>query len=113
MAVIRGETVSVSLVTGSTTGRLGGSVPTYGKPADVANVLVVPSTGDESDYLRPEGVRVDYTLHFPRGYDSDLRGAIVTVRGETFRVVGEPHSYTEANVMGPWTMPVSVVRHDG
>lgn len=111
--MIRGETVTVALVTGSTTGRLGASVPTYGEPADVANVLVVPSTSDESDYLRPEGVRVDYTLHFPRGYDSDLRGALVTVRGKEFRVVGAPAPYTEANVPGPWTMPVGVVRHDG
>lgn len=111
--MIRGEAVTVTPLVGETAGRLGGSVPVYGDPAEVANVLVVPSTSSESDYLRPEGVRVDFTLHFPRGYDTDLRGALVTVRGIPCRVVGAPSPYTEANVPGPWTMPVEVVRSDG
>lgn len=111
--MIRGETVTVEHVIGTTKDRLNVDVPTYGEPVSVPNVVIVPSTLDETDYLRPDGIRVTYTLHFPRGYTQDLRGARVTVRGETYRVVGEPHPYTEANVRGPWTMPVQVGRADG
>lgn len=110
--MIRGETVTVRHVEGTTQGRIGPE-PTYGEPETVANVLVVPSTLDESAYLRPDGVSVDYTLHFPRGYAQDLRGALVTVRGKEYRVVGAPAPYTEGNVPGAWTMPVQAVRSDG
>ena len=54
-----------------------------------------------------------YTLHFPRGYSSALRGAKVTVRDDEFYVSGSPAPYTESNVRGAWTMPVEVGRHDG
>lgn len=101
--MIRGETVSVSLLTNSG----------YGAPADVDNVVVVPATADELDATHPDGITASYTLHFPRGYGQDLRGALVTVRGKEFRVVGDPQPYTESNVRGPWTMPVTAVRHDG
>ena len=85
--------------------------PDYSYPYD--SVLVVPATLDERDYLRPDGISVTYTLHFPRGYSQSLRGAYVTVRGDEYRVVGDPAPYTEENVRGPWTMPVSVGRSDG
>lgn len=110
--MIRGETVTVRHAGGTTQGRLG-PVPSYGESVAVENVLVVPSTLDETTYLRPDGMSVDYTLHFPRGYAQDLRGALVTVRGDECRVVGAPAPYTEGNVRGPWTMPVQVVRTDG
>lgn len=111
--MIRGETVYVAHVTGTATDRFGTPRPVYGEPVAVENVVVVPSTMDERDYLRPDGVRVTYTLHFPRGYSQSLRGAKVTVRGDEYRVVGDPAPYTEANVRGPWTMPVQVGRSDG
>ena len=111
--MIRGETVAVRHVTGTATDRLNVEVPVYGEPVDVGNVLVVPSTMGEADHLRPDGVRIAYTLHFPRGYPQSLRGARVTVRGDECRVVGDPKPYTEANVRGPWTMPVEVAMSDG
>ena len=111
--MIRGETVAVEHVIGTTKDRLNVDVPVYGEPVNVPNVVIVPFTLDETGYLRPDGIRVTYTLHFPRGYTQDLRGARVTVRGETYRVVGEPHPYTESNVRGLWTMPVQVGRADG
>lgn len=113
--MIHGETVYVSLLTvaGDARDRMGNPTRSYAEPAAVANVVVVPATEDELDATRPDGIRVTYTLHFPRGYAQDLRGAKVTVRGDEFRVVGDPKPYTEANVRGPWTMPVRVGRHDG
>lgn len=110
--MIRGETVCVRRVAGTTTGRLGPE-PAYREPERVDGVLVVPETVGETGYLRPDGETCDYTLHFPRGYGKDLRGALVTVRGREFRVVGSPAPYTEGNVPGRWTMPVQVVRADG
>lgn len=110
--MISGETVRVAHVSGAVDWTLG-EEPTYDEPVDVANVVVVPSTEGESDHLRPDGVRVAYTLHFPRGYARSLRGAKVTVRGDECRVIGDPRPYTEANVRGPWTMPVQVGRSDG
>lgn len=101
--MIRGETVSVSLLTNGA----------HAKATDVSNVVIDPYTYDEMDETRPDGITSSFTLHFPRGYSDDLRGALVTVRGKEYRVVGDPQPYTEANVPGPWTMPVKVVRHDG
>ena len=76
-------------------------------------MLVAPETAGEIGYLRPDGETSDLTLHFPRAYGQDLRGALVTVRGLDYRVVGAPAPYTEGNVPGRWTMPVQVVRADG
>lgn len=111
--MIRGETVHVSVVERGGNDRLGVPSRTYAEPVAVHNVVVVPSTANEISYERPDGVLVTYTLHFPRGFAEDLRGALVTVRGETYKVIGDPHPYTESNVRGPWTMPVQVGRSDG
>lgn len=111
--MIRGETVYVSLLTTGEADRLGNPERTYAEPVAVSNVVVDPSSSSEQTIERPDGVEVALTLHFPRGYASDLRGAIVTVRGEPYRVLDDPHAYTEGNVRGPWTMPVKVARHDG
>lgn len=111
--MIRGETVYVSQLVPGAVDRLGNPTDVHSAPKRVDNVVVVPSTDDEVDATRPDGIRVIYTLHFPRGYGQNLRGAIVTVRGDELRVIGDPKPYTEANVPGPWTMPVKVGRHDG
>ena len=116
--MIVGETVHVALLaTTTTTGeardRLGNQTRTYATPVAVTNVVVAPASSEELGDLRPDGMRAVYTLHFPRGYGQDLRGAKVTVRGHEYHVMGDPEPYTEANVRGPWTMPVTVGRHDG
>lgn len=81
----------------------------------VENVLVAPGPrADLSDAERPDGDRVAWNLHFPKGYPATLRGASVSVRGSVpLAVVGDPQHYTEANTPGPWSMPVEVWRADG
>ena len=75
----------------------------------VENVLVVPGqTNDVTDSVRPDGKSVSYTLHFPKGFDRSLRGALVKVRGEEFRVVGDPKHYTLENTPTKWWLPVEV-----
>lgn len=96
-----------------------GEVDPFGAPITsttstvVSGVLVAPGPTSDLDASRPEGVSVVYTLHFPRGFALALRGATVNVRGTDYEVVGDPQPYTEANVPGPWTMPVEVRAVEG
>jgi hypothetical protein len=97
---------------------LSGEVPVT-EPAGmrVENVLVNPSTTtyDRVDDGHPEAIECDLTLHFPRGFDEDLRGARVTVRGTEYEVIGSPQRYTDANLPPgcPWNLTAKVVRFDG
>lgn len=111
--MIRGETVSVRARTGSVADEFNNEVPTYAAPVDVPGVVVAPGTTTGETRQHPDGVSVALTLHFPKSYDGDLRGALVTVRGHEYRVVGDPEGYTKANVRGPWWLPVEVARADG
>lgn len=79
---------------------------------DVSAVVAPGATGDlGSD--RPEGVKVAYTLHFPKTWTASLRGCKVRVRGELYSVVGDPQAYTAENTPGKWNRPVEVTRTDG
>lgn len=111
--MIRGTTVTVALRTDSGPDELGYTEPTYADPINVANVVIAPGATDDLERQHPDGVRVAYTLHFPKTFNADLRGALVTFHGETFRVVGAPTCYMTENVRGPWYMPVGVERFDG
>lgn len=97
-------------------GRGPGNTPIYETEKEtVDDVLVAPgSRSDVIDSNRPDGVDVQYTLHFPKPYDSDLTGASISVRGEDpLDVVGSPRPYTLANTPTRWWMPVEVGRVDG
>lgn len=110
--MIFGETVTV-IRPNVTQDELG--EPVEGEPTreTVGNVLIAPGSTANMDETRPQGVSVVFTLHFPKGYGKTLRGCSVEVRGVAYEVVGDPQPYTEANVPGPWSMPVEVTRHDG
>lgn len=76
---------------------------------DPVQVLVAPgSTGDVAGSIRPDGVEVVYTLHWPKTDTRDLKGKRVEVRGIVFDVVGQPGAYTPENTPGPWNRPVQV-----
>ena len=83
----------------------------HGQPVDetVGNVLVSPGATADLEAARPEGVRVDYTLHFPRGYSQDLEGCSVTLPApwsQTVRVIGKPKPYIGVDTPTPWNLPV-------
>ncbi len=80
---------------------------------EVDGVLVTPGATSDLDASRPEGVRVAYTVHFPKTYASDLKGCKVEYLGETYRVIGEPQHYMDSATPGPWDMPAEVERVDG
>lgn len=113
---IVGETVHVLLRTLAGYDRLGDEVWSHDDVA-VDDVLVNPSTTtyDRKGDGHPEGVECDLTLHFPRGFDRDLRGARVIVRGTAYEVVGDPQRYTDANLPPGcgWNLTAKVVRFDG
>lgn len=107
--MIVGERVTVSRRV--ETGRDPGNNPTFDwVTEDVDDVLVAPgSQGDVADSNRPDGVRVRWTLHFPKGYPETLAHARIRVRGsEPVPVVGDPRHYTESNTPGRWSMPVEL-----
>lgn len=111
-SLIKGETVAVidRPVTRDEVGE-----PTYGEPVrtEVGDVLVAPGATADLDADRPEGVTVAYTLCFPKDFAGALRGREVEVRGEVFRVVGDPRPYAASNTPGPWNLTVGVTRADG
>ena len=77
----------------------------------VNNVLIVPGATTDLEASRPEGVRVAFTLHFPKTFTGSLEYALVTLPepyGGTYRVIGNPRPYMEANTPTPWNMPVEV-----
>lgn len=111
-SLIRGETVTVVR---PTVGRDALGEASYGEPerTDVEGVVVAPGPTADLDATRPEGVKVAYTLCFPKGYREPLRGCWVEVRGERCRVVGDPRPYTAENVPGPWNYTAEAARADG
>lgn len=77
------------------------------------DAVVAPGSTSDLDASRPAGYTVAYTLHLPKTWSRPLRGASVRLRGETYRVVGEPMPYTAANTPGDYYLPVEVGRADG
>lgn len=78
-----------------------------------ADVLVCPTSTEDLGASRPNGDEIVYNLHFKKGWSVPLRGAIIEVRGERFRVVGDPQMLTVENCPTPFNLKVKVVRDDG
>lgn len=76
------------------------------------NVLVVPKARIDMNTINTSQEICAYTLHFPKRctFLEALRGARIEVRGETYRVLGNPKKYMEANTPTEWIMPVDVAR---
>lgn len=77
----------------------------------VDDVLVAPGSTGDIEAARPQGVTVAYTLHFPKGYDASLEGCSVELPAPwtgTYRVIGDPRPYIDANTPTAWHLPVEV-----
>lgn len=75
----------------------------------VNGVLVAPgAAADVTDHIR-DGVRIDFTLYFPKTFTGSLRGAVVNVRGIECGVIGDPQPYLDPP--GAWdrVVPVEVI----
>lgn len=111
---MKGE--SVTVISRVETGRDPGNAPIYGDVETIVDdVLVAP--GPRSDVIesnRPEGVKIAWTLHFPKTFSGSLRGARISVRGQkALSVVGDPQPYTAANTPTRWWMPVELEAVEG
>lgn len=84
-----------------------------GASREEVRCVVCPGSTSDLGAERPNGVRIAYTLHFPKTYKGDLRGCSVEVRGIRYDVVGDPQRTAEAATPGPWNMAVEVARADG
>lgn len=80
---------------------------------EVVEVLVCPGSTSELGVERPNGVIVEYTLHFPKTYTASLKDCIITIRENDYKVIGDPKPYTNANTPGAWNREVEVSRVDG
>lgn len=88
--------------------------PTYGEPrrTEVMDCIVQPGATADLDATRPNGVTVAFTVYM-RDPGASLRGLSVELRGETYRVVGDPKPSTAANVPGGRNLTVEVTDTDG
>lgn len=114
--MISGETVSVRFRFFGETDEYGNEEEGYGEPTLFENVLV--GRGDTVDRIEdghPYEIKADRRFCFPRGFEGDLRGALITRRGVTYEVVGDPVPITEDNLPPgiPWNVIADAVRFDG
>ncbi|MBD8218204.1 hypothetical protein IFU40_06100 [Microbacterium sp. CFBP 13617] len=79
----------------------------------VDNVLCIPGPlADVTDAMRPRGVRVEWSLYWPKTYTQSLAGCRVIIRGgEPLNIVGDPQSYMGAPTR--WNRPSEAGRTDG
>lgn len=114
--MIRGVTVTVLRPGEPAVSRLGNNVPGADTEEAVPGVLVSPGAAADMEAVRPEGVTVAFTIHFPKGYTRNLEGCRVRLPqpwGGTYRVVGNPMPYMDENTPGRWNRPVMVEEAHG
>lgn len=114
--MIAGETVSVRFRLFGEVDEYGNEVEGYSDPIDFGNVLV--GRGGSADRIesgQPYEIKCDRRFCFPREFDGDLRGALITRAGKTYKVEGDPLTLTEANIPPgiPWNTIAEAVRFDG
>lgn len=109
----QGETVMVSPVIFDACDSFGNPAREYGDSVEICDVLIAPaSTSNAIEDGVPDGVAVIYTLYIPKGIAIEWRGAKVHVRGEEFRVIGDPKPWGLENIPGSYNLVVSVARHE-
>lgn len=75
----------------------------------IDNVIIAPATSsDLSDDLRPNGVKIMYTVHIPREYTESLKDTEFLIGGQWLRSVGDPQPYRDYVFKMPWNRGVSV-----
>ena len=85
--------------------RFGEPIEGQPTPETVSGVLIEPIEASSLEAERPDGVRVAYRVHFPKGYTSSVRGCDITLSGDysgTYRVSGDFLTYMSENTPGRW-----------
>jgi head-tail adaptor len=81
-----------------------------GEIETVENVLIDPQEQVDIATSTNAEEKVAYIFHFPIDYTKNLVKARITARGERFRVLGCPKSYTAENNLTEWNTPCKVAR---
>lgn len=111
---MKGEAVTVVFYRDGVADAFGSPVRSELARQLVSPVLVAPGPRqDVTASNRPDGVEVAFTLHFPKAFTASLRGCDVKVRGELFRVIGDPRTFTISDTPTLWNRVVEVSRVDG
>lgn len=108
--MIKGVSVTVHSPSSTETDRFGNPIVTFADET-VNDVLVSPGATQDLEASRPDGVKVAYTLHFPKTFTGALEGCEITLPDPwagRYRVVGAPGRYIDANTPTRWNMPVEV-----
>lgn len=79
----------------------------------VQGVLATPGTTSDLAADRPDGVSVDMTFHFPRGYARSLAGCRITHAGRTYSIIGDPQASMETLTPGAWSLTVETEAVNG
>jgi hypothetical protein len=112
MAVLTGEAVTVQR--SAQVGVNSRNEPVFEwEDETVDDVLVTPGPRDDiDDSTRPTGVRVEWSLIWPKTYTKPLAGCRVIVRGGApLNIIGDPHAF--ANAPTRWNRPSEAGRTDG
>lgn len=107
-----GETVTVQRPT--EVGRNSRNEPRFEWASeDVDDVLVTPGPlADVDDATRPAGVRVVWSLIWPKTYTESLAGCRVIVRGGApLNIIGDPQAFPRSPTR--WDRPSEAGRTDG
>lgn len=113
--MIKGVAVTVRTPSSSSKDRFGNPVVTYTETT-VENVLVSPGATENLEASRPDGIMVDFTLHFPKTFNGVLEGCQVVLPepwAGTYEVIGAPYPYIDANTPTEWHIPAEVMRAHG
>ena len=115
--MIQGETIMLQLRIFGRKDKYGNELVEYEQPQRVHNVLYGRrSQRDEAEAGRPYEYSETATFCFPKGFNADLRGAIITRRfGDSYEVIGKPTHYTAENIppLVPWDIKAEAVARNG
>lgn len=107
---MKGKTITLRTPIAGAVDRFGNATVTWAT-STVDDVLISPGATSDLEASRPEGVRVAYTLHFPKTWLGNLEGCEVVLPAPfagTYRVIGAPGQYMDENTPTRWHMPVEV-----
>lgn len=77
------------------------------------DALVCPKSTQDISAERFNGDKVVFNVHFKKGWDIPLAGALIEVRGQRYRVDGNPQELTLKNCPTPFYLCAQVVSCDG
>ena len=77
------------------------------------DALVCPVSTQDISAERPNGDKVIFNVHFKKDWNISLAGAYIEIRGERYRVNGNPQKLTDDNCPTPFNLSAQVVKCDG